>query len=314
MDNDDALIGRILSRREALVLLSAAGAAMLAACAKPAQPAATLPSSTPSPLSPADSATNAATSVATEGATAAGSTPAATPLGAKAATAPAISGSPTAQATVLAGPTSVAVANVPVQPSCVVSPQMTAGPYFVDEKLNRSDIRANTSDGTLKEGVPLKLTIRVAQVSGTGCTALAGAQVDIWHCDAVGVYSDASDPSFNTRGQNFLRGYQVTDANGAVTFNTIFPGWYQGRAVHVHFKVRNGATQAQNFDFTSQFFFTEADSLAVYAQTPYASRGTNFLRNAQDGIFNGGGDQTTLALTKDGTGYATTFDLGIQLA
>jgi len=191
---------------------------------------------------------------------------------------------------------------------------MTEGPYFVDEKLDRSDIRANTADGAVVEGIPLKLTVRVAQVSGTGCASLAGAQVDIWHCDALGVYSDATDRSFNTVGQNFLRGYQLTDASGNATFTTIFPGWYQGRAVHIHFKVRNGASATQNFDFTSQFFFNEADSVAAYAQAPYVSKGTNFLRNEQDNIYNGGGDQTTLTLTKDGDGYATTFDLGVQLA
>ena len=278
MDSDDAPVGRILSRREALAVLSATGAAMLAACAAPrfastVQPATSSASSTIAPTSvPAAPAATAASKMAP------------------------------------AAPSGVAV-----QPACVVSPEMTEGPYFVDEKLNRADIRANTVDSSIKEGVPLKLTVRVGKVSGTGCTPLAGAQVDIWHCDAVGVYSDATDRSFNTKGQNFLRGYQVTDANGAVVFDTIVPGWYPGRAVHIHFKVRNGATLTQNFEFTSQFFFNEADLSTVYTLAPYATKGTGYMHNSEDNIYSGGGDQTTLTLIKNGSGYTAAFDLGMQL-
>jgi protocatechuate 3,4-dioxygenase beta subunit len=224
----------------------------------------------------------------------------------------------TATSTLAAEPTlapTTATAAEASLPACVVSPEMTEGPYFVDEKLNRSDIRSNTSDGAVKEGVPLALTLRVAQVSGGSCAPLAGAVVDIWHCDALGVYSDATDRSFNTVGQDFLRGYQVSDANGFVNFTTIFPGWYQGRAVHIHFKVRGNApsSSSQSFEFTSQFFFDEALCEQVYAQVPYASKGSNFLRNEQDNIYRGGGDQTTLALAQDGQGYKTTFDIGVQL-
>ena len=96
-------------------------------------------------------------------------------------------------------------------PACVVRPELTEGPYFVDERLNRSDIRSDPSDGTVREGLPLQLTFQVSQVNEV-CTPLEGATVDIWHCDALGVYSDVSDPDFNTRGQKFLRGYQVTDS------------------------------------------------------------------------------------------------------
>jgi protocatechuate 3,4-dioxygenase beta subunit len=98
-------------------------------------------------------------------------------------------------------------------PACIVLPELTEGPYFVDEKINRSDIRSDPSDGSVKDGLPLQLTFRVSQVNNS-CSPLEGATVDIWHCDAAGVYSDASDPSFNTKGKEFLRGYQVTDANG----------------------------------------------------------------------------------------------------
>jgi protocatechuate 3,4-dioxygenase beta subunit len=273
-------VGRILSRREALALLGTASAAVLAACAAPA--------ATQSASAPTAAPTTASEPTAT-----------AAPVN-------------TAEAT--AAPEAAAATSAKAaMPACVVSPEMTEGPYFVDEKLNRSDIRTNTADGSASEGTPLQLTLRVAAISSAGCAPLAGALVDIWHCDAAGVYSDASDRSFNTQGQDFLRGYQVTDANGAVTFTTIYPGWYPGRAVHIHFKVRNDPAASKGFEFTSQFFFDEAQSEQVFARAPYASKGSGFLRNASDNIFNGGGGQTTLSLIKDEKGYASTFDIGVQV-
>jgi protocatechuate 3,4-dioxygenase beta subunit len=154
-----------------------------------------------------------------------------------------------------------------------VRPALTEGPYFVDEMINRSDIRSDPSDGSIKEGTPLNLTLYVSQINGSGCTPLAGAQVDVWHCDAAGVYSDASDPGFNTKGQKFLRGYQVTDANGMAKFTTIYPGWYQGRAVHIHFKIRTDPSSASGYEFTSQWFFDETLTDQVHAQQPYAAKG-----------------------------------------
>jgi protocatechuate 3,4-dioxygenase beta subunit len=118
-------------------------------------------------------------------------------------------------------------------PSCVLVPEVTEGPYFVDGKLKRSDIRANSSGGGARVGIPLALTIRIVEVgSGGRCSPYEGPAVDIWHCDAEGLYSGVDSDT------DFLRGYQLTDANGAVTFRTIFPGWYRGRAIHIHLKVR----------------------------------------------------------------------------
>ncbi|BAY23108.1 intradiol ring-cleavage dioxygenase [Calothrix sp. NIES-2100] len=199
-------------------------------------------------------------------------------------------------------------------PACVVSPQQTEGPYFVDEKLNRSDIRADPADGSVKEGVPLQLTLHVSQVGSNGCTPLAGAIVDIWHCDASGVYSDVTDRSFTTVGKKFLRGYQVTDAQGNVQFTTIYPGWYPGRTVHIHLKVRKDGTAGQGYEFTSQLYFDDAVSDRIYSQAPYASNGQRTLKNADDGIFQDGGEQMLLKLTKNGQGYAATFDVGLQIA
>src|SRR5437762_7567374 len=90
--------------------------------------------------------------------------------------------------------------------SCVATPTQTEGPYFVDERLNRSDIRSDPSDGTVKDGVPLRLVLQVSQVTGGACSPLVGAQVDLWQCDALGVYSDVRDPGFISSGAKFLRG------------------------------------------------------------------------------------------------------------
>jgi protocatechuate 3,4-dioxygenase beta subunit len=138
--------------------------------------------------------------------------------------------------------------------------------------------------------------------------------VDIWHCDALGVYSDVEDPSFNTKGQKFLRGYQVTDENGIVAFTTIYPGWYQGRTVHIHFKVRSGAGSGQHYEFTSQLFFDDALSDQVFASKPYANKGRRTERNEDDLIFRESGGQLTLVVTSIDEGYTAKFDIGLQLA
>lgn len=202
-----------------------------------------------------------------------------------------------------------ATTNATLPPSCVVRPELTEGPYFVDEKLNRSDIRSDPSDSAVSEGAALELTFNVTQVSSNACTPLAGVQVDVWHCDAHGVYSDATDRGFNTTGKKFLRGYQVTDAAGVAKFTTIYPGWYDGRAVHIHFKLRN----EQGYEFTSQLFFDDAFTDEVYAAEPYASKGIRTLRNDGDNIFQQSAGQTLITVNKVDAGYAAAFNIGLQL-
>ena len=136
-------------------------------------------------------------------------------------------------------------------PSCVLTPQQTEGPYFVDERLERADIRSDPSNGAVRAGVPLALSMRISTLTGSRCEPLSGAIVDVWHCDAAGIYSDVDDASLRTRGSAFLRGYQVTDTHGQVRFTTIYPGAYRGRAVHIHFKVRT-KTGGRAAEFTSQ--------------------------------------------------------------
>src|SRR5687768_8509359 len=117
---------------------------------------------------------------------------------------------------------------------CVVRPQQTEGPFFVDESLERSDIRSDPASGRAVKGTPLALAFLVSRFSKGKCEPLSGAQVDLWHCDAEGAYSDVEDAV----GQKFLRGHQLTDPRGQARFVTIYPGWYSGRAVHIHFKIR----------------------------------------------------------------------------
>src|SRR3954452_7286456 len=114
-------------------------------------------------------------------------------------------------------------------------PALTEGPYFVDELLNRSDIRSDTATNNVQQGLSTYLTVNVSQLNNCAITPLTGAFVDIWHCNALGSYSDISQQS--TTGQNFLRGYQVTDRHGNVRFTTIYPGWYSGRTPHIHAKI-----------------------------------------------------------------------------
>ena len=191
---------------------------------------------------------------------------------------------------------------------CVVRPQLTEGPYFVDEKLNRSDIRTDPGSGAVRPGVPLRLTFRVSRsVRRLLRRRCSGAFVDVWHCDALGVYSDVD----NARGQRFLRGYQATDASGLAQFTTVFPGWYQGRAVHIHFKIRTSLTGGGQ-EFTSQLFFDEAVIAQVHSQSPYSQKGTRDTANTRDGIYQGGGSQLVLPIASEGSGLGATFDIALQ--
>jgi protocatechuate 3,4-dioxygenase beta subunit len=189
---------------------------------------------------------------------------------------------------------------------------VTEGPYFVDERLNRSDIRSDPTTGAIKAGVPLTLNVRLSQISSSGsCSALAGALVDMWHCDALGLYSDIGQQS--TVGQKFLRGYQVSDASGALQFTTIYPGWYMGRAVHIHFKVRTNPGGTGGLELTSQMFFDESLTDVVHAQAPYNAKGRRDTTNTADGIYRGGGAQLLFPLTASGSGYSGTFNASMRV-
>jgi protocatechuate 3,4-dioxygenase beta subunit len=256
MNTDDAPVGQILSRRDALKVLGMGGAALLAACT-------TRPAS--------------GTAVPVTGPTASGAT-AASAL------------------------------------DCVVRPELTIGPYFVDNQLNRSDIRSEPSDNSVTPGVPLTLFINVLSVANKSCTPIEGAKVDVWHCDSQGVYSGVSGGGTDTTGKKFLRGYQLTDAMGHTQFETIYPGWYPGRTVHIHFTIRTKGADGQAYQFTSQFFFDDGLTDQIDTLPPYAQHGQRNTRNADDGIYNGGGSQLLLSLKGDAIrGYSGGMNIGLDL-
>jgi protocatechuate 3,4-dioxygenase beta subunit len=284
-DDDDAPVGRVLSRREVLTLLAGMGGALvLAACDNGAP-------NTPQPTSAAPGPT--ATTPPQAAATATG-----TALNSEAETA--VAATP---------PEASPTADVAAVPECVVKPEMAEGPYFVDTKLNRSDIRTNTRDGAVSEGTPLAITFAVSQIAASSCTPLEGAIVDIWHCDANGVYSGVE----GSQGTDFLRGHQTTGANGRATFTTIFPGWYRGRAVHIHFKIRTSVSSSQAYEFVSQLFFDEAATNTIYRSGVYAGRGAADTPNSRDGIYRSGGEQLLLNLSESNGGYSTTFNIALDL-
>jgi len=196
---------------------------------------------------------------------------------------------------------------------CMDSPTATESPYWVDEMLNRSDVRVDPTDGSVRQGVPLTLAINVHEVTNGNCTALSGAHVDIWHCDAAGTYSD--EAANGTVGKKYLRGYQITDDNGAVQFISIYPGWYSGRTIHIHVRVRTYSGAQVYDEFTSQFFFDDTITDSVFTQPPYNTRRTRDTRNANDMVLQGMKNSSTmfLNLTKTDTGYAATIDLGVTL-
>lgn len=214
--------------------------------------------------------------------------------------------SPAGAAAPTAGATATPAAASPgavAAPSCIVRPALTDGPFFVDGKLDRSDIRSDPGTGAVSAGAPLALTFAVSRLSGTSCTGLAGAVVDLWQCDALGVYSDVSGPG---AGRKFLRGFQRTDAQGLARFTTVYPGWYQGRTVHLHFKIRSGSQE-----FSSQLFFDDALSDTVFSQAPYSQRPGRPTRNANDGIFGQSRGKLTLQCVPSGGGYTAAFDIGL---
>jgi protocatechuate 3,4-dioxygenase beta subunit len=200
----------------------------------------------------------------------------------------------------------------PTDASCVLTAALTEGPFFVDEKLNRSDIRTDPGTGAVAAGIPLALTFNVSRVANSACTPLTSAYLDVWHCDSTGVYSDVSGSS-----KKFLRGYQITDANGVAAFTTIYPGWYGGRAVHIHFKLRLYAGSSKAYEFTSQFFFDDTLTDSVYTQSPYSTRASRDTHNASDGIYNSlsTNDKAglTLQTSKAGDGYAGVINLGVNV-
>jgi protocatechuate 3,4-dioxygenase beta subunit len=180
---------------------------------------------------------------------------------------------------------------------CVLTPELTEGPYYIAGEKLRRDIR---------EGHPgAELSLHLTVLNAATCKPIKGAAVDIWHADAAGNYSGFGS---DTSSRTFLRGIQKTDKNGLAVFTTVYPGWYQGRAVHIHVKVHVGGSVVH----TGQFFFSDALTQTVYKAAPYAARGNPSTTNAQDSIFVNGGKRGLLALKKRGTGFIGSIAMGVH--
>ncbi|WP_434449260.1 twin-arginine translocation pathway signal protein [Lentzea sp. E54] len=248
MHDDDEPVGRVLGRRQALILLGAAGATLT------------------------------------------------------------VAGSPAAGATQTAGGPEVCAPAL----NCVVKPEQMEGPYFVDRMLNRSDIRTDPATGQPSAGTALTLNFTVQAVRPGQCTPLPNAIVDIWQCDAFGLYSDI--PSQGSSGRRFLRGYQNTNTDGKAQFITILPGWYTGRTLHIHIKIRTIGTNGRPYEFTSQLYFTTAFGAAYLRTQPYARKGPADTTNNRDSIYLRGGAQMLLNPTSTGAGYSADFAIGLDLS
>jgi protocatechuate 3,4-dioxygenase beta subunit len=209
--------------------------------------------------------------------------------------------SPTAGATPSAGtPTSAA--------GCVVAAEETAGPYvdILGMAENPAFFRSDIREG--RDGYPLTLNLTVVDVRSS-CAPVGNASVEIWQCDAAGRYSEYAQTGYDGRGQTFLRGLQRTDAAGRVTFLTIYPGWYQGRATHIHVKVYVGGAAVK----TTQIAFPEDVTAQVYASGVYATKGQNTTRNATDNVFSDGTATEMVTITgSTAGGFTGTLTLGIS--
>jgi len=179
--------------------------------------------------------------------------------------------------------------------SCAQTAEQTEGPYYFDADAIRSDIREG------RPGTRLTLALRVR--SGEDCTPVENAIVDIWHCDAGGVSSGFE----SGEGERFLRGAQATDADGIARFTTIYPGWYEGRTVHIHAKVHLDRQTV----LTTQLYFDDAATDRVLAADAYGGEGESRQRNDDDGIFD---PSLLLTLERAGDGYLGLMSFDVSRA
>ena len=181
--------------------------------------------------------------------------------------------------------------------SCILTPEQTEGPYYIaGEKLRRN----------ITEGRPgTRLDLHLSVVDASTCAPISGAAVDIWHADAGGVYSGFGA---GTSSRTFMRGIQRTDKAGLAQFRTVYPGWYQGRTVHIHVKVHVGG----NVVHTGQLFFSDTLTDAVYRRSPYSRRSNRDTRNAHDMIYANGGPQSTLTVRGKSSGYVGSIVMGVR--
>jgi protocatechuate 3,4-dioxygenase beta subunit len=182
--------------------------------------------------------------------------------------------------------------------TCVLTPELTEGPYYIpNEKLRR-----NITDGH----AGTTLILQLAVVDAATCNPIKAAAVDIWHADAAGNYSGFGAGSGS---RTFMRGIQKTDVRGIATFRTVYPGWYQGRTVHIHVKVHVHGKVVH----TGQLFFSDALTDRLYRNAPYNKRPSRTTRNANDAIFINGGRRSMLSVRRRSAGgYLGKITMGVQ--
>jgi protocatechuate 3,4-dioxygenase beta subunit len=191
---------------------------------------------------------------------------------------------------------------------CTLTPEQIEGPFYLDQARIREDI----SEG--KPGVPLRLVLHVLDASAS-CAPIPRAAVDVWQCDALGIYSGYEGAAIEPRhvepvdDKTFLRGTQVTDRTGGVRFRTIYPGWYLGRTPHVHLKVRVGAKVA-----TTQLYFPDEITNAVYARAPYSRHPNRDTMNATDRFLGPIADKSLVMWTveREGGGYVAAATIALR--
>jgi protocatechuate 3,4-dioxygenase beta subunit len=200
--------------------------------------------------------------------------------------------------------------------SCLVTPTEEEGPFpYPGGELTNPLQRVDVTGG--QTGVPLSITFNVVNTN-SACAVVANARVDIWQCNKDGYYSGyANQPGYlgtqSFTGQTFLRGFQLTDASGNAPFTTIYPGWYGGRATHIHMEIYiNNVLKKM-----TQITFSETISDAVHISTLYAAHGKNTTRNATDSVFGNSATDLaneTVALTGSiANGYSGSYTIGLAL-
>ncbi|MFN0219110.1 MAG: intradiol ring-cleavage dioxygenase [Hyphomicrobium sp.] len=192
--------------------------------------------------------------------------------------------------------------------ACTLLPQAVEGPFYFDPKLVRADIAED------RPGAPVTLALRVIAVGS--CAPLANARVEVWHADATGFYSgydrQGERGDVSTKGATFLRGAQITDADGRVTFRTIYPGWYPGRTPHIHVKAFLDAKTL----VTGQIYFPDDVSAKIYAtREPYKARSGADTTNASDFIFREGqreGGGIVMAVAEEGADIVASLVIAVD--
>ena len=200
------------------------------------------------------------------------------------------------------------------RPDCVLTPEQEEGPFYIDLAQVREDIVED------RPGVPLALALTV--VDSNTCEPIRDAAVDVWHCDALGVYS--GEPSEGSEGKTYLRGIQLTDGNGLAEFATIYPGQYPGRTTHIHVKVHIGGRRSDgtysggHVSHTGQLFTSDRRDAEVFALAPYNRNTAEITPRNTDGVFRDqGGSSSVLALARVGNslardGFTARVTLGVD--